>query len=83
MSNIRDALSSMTSFEAIKFVLNGIALHDLQCVDIMKMLYQKKAIVSYDTGTGKTLLASAAIRLLYDEDPTRKFVIFVKKVLYM
>lgn len=76
---IEEELSSMKSFEAIKYVLSGIELHDLQCIDVMKMVYNKTAIVSYDTGLGKTLLASAAMRLLWNEDASRRFIIFVKK----
>lgn len=72
-------LLSMSSFEAIKYVLNDIELHDIQCIDIMKMIYQKRCIVVYDTGLGKTLLTAAVIKLLCNEDPTRKFIMLVKK----
>lgn len=76
LSNI---LCSMNSFKAIKYVLNDIELHDLQCIDIMKMIFAKRCMVLYDTGLGKTLLTSAMIKLLCNEDPTRKFIMFVKK----
>lgn len=74
-----EALLNMQSFEAIKYILKDIELHDLQCVDVMKMLFAKKCMLIYDTGLGKTLLASAFIKLLCNEDPSRKFLIFVKK----
>lgn len=76
---IDNILEKMNSFEAIKNILFGITLHDVQCIDVMKMLYSKKAIVSYDTGTGKTLLAAAVMRLLWNENPSRRFIVFVKK----
>lgn len=76
---IEETLKEMQSFNAISDVLNGVTLHDLQCIDIMKLLYIKKAVVSYDTGTGKTLLASAVMQLLWREDPNRRFIIFVTK----
>lgn len=76
---LANTLLSMSSFEAIKYVLNDIQLHDLQCIDIMKMLFQKRCIVMYDTGLGKTLLTSAFIKLMCNEDPTRKFIMLVKK----
>lgn len=72
-------LHDMTSFEAIKYVLNGIELHDLQCIDVMRMIHSKRAIVIYPTGKGKTFLASAAMTLLCNEDPKRKFIMLVKK----
>lgn len=78
-TRIEDELSSMESFQAVQDVLCDIKLHDLQCVDVMKMLYMKRAICIYDTGTGKTLLAAAVMKLLWNEDPSRKFIIFVKK----
>lgn len=75
---LEQKLTRMHSFEAIKFVLDGIELHDLQCIDVMKMLYSKKAIVSYTTGLGKTVLAAAVMRLLWNEDPSRKFIFLGK-----
>lgn len=60
-------------------VLNGIELHDLQCVDVLKMLYNKRGIVIYETGLGKTYLMSAFIKMLINQDPTRRFIIFCTK----
>lgn len=77
--DVEKQLMTMNSFEAIKYVLNDTELHDIQCIDIMKMLYEKRCLVLYDTGLGKTLLASALIKLLCNEDPTRRFIMFVKK----
>mgnify|MGYP004452663725 CR=1 FL=1 len=85
MSALEEKLVGMDSFNAISKCLNvdgngeQITLHDLQCIDVMKMLAKKRSIVIYDTGCGKTFLAAAAMRLLKNEDPTRKFILFVKK----
>lgn len=76
---IEHQLKTMNSFQAIQYVLNDIELHDIQCIDIMKMVYMKRCMVVYDTGLGKTLLTAAFIKLLCNEDPTRKFIMFVKK----
>ena len=76
MTELEKQLASMQSFEAIRYVLNDIELHDLQCIDIMKMLAAKRSIVSYVTGLGKTVLAAAVMKLLWNEDPTRKFIFF-------
>lgn len=78
-AEIENELILRESFEAVKYILGGVELHDLQCIDIMKMLYQERCIVLYDTGTGKTLLSSAFMKLLKREDSTRKFIMFVKK----
>lgn len=77
--SVENELCSRNSFDAIKYVLHGIELHDIQCIDVMKMLYAKRAIAIYDTGLGKTLLVSALIKLLCNEDPSRRFIMFVKK----
>lgn len=79
MTGLEEQLASMSSFEAIKDVLHDVHLHDLQCIDIMKMLAAEKAIISYPTGVGKTLMAVAIMRLLSNEDVTRKFLFFGKK----
>ena len=79
MIEIENDLASMQSFDAISNILNGVTLHPLQCIDVMKMLYMKRAIVSYDTGTGKTLLAAAVMQLLWREDSSRRFIIFGMK----
>lgn len=76
MTTLEGKLASMNSFEAIKYVLNDIELHDLQCIDIMKMIASKKSLVSYMTGLGKTVLAVGVMQLLWNEDPTRKFIFF-------
>ena len=54
--SIEKDLCSRQSFDAIKYVLDGVELHPLQCIDVMKMLYNKKSVVVYDTGLGKTCL---------------------------
>ena len=79
MNDFEMELEKLTSFKAIRNVLDGLTLHDLQCADVLKMLYEKRAMVIYDTGTGKTLLTAAAMRLLWNEEPSRRFIMFVKK----
>lgn len=76
MNQIENVLCNMNSFKAINDILNGVTLHDLQCIDVMKMLYHKRSIVIYPTGTGKTLLAAAVMECLWRENPSRKFIIF-------
>lgn len=79
MDQLEQQLCAMDSFIAMDDVLSGVKLHPKQCIDVLKMLYKKKAIVIYDTGTGKTLLAAAFMKMLLKEDPTRRFIFFCKK----
>lgn len=72
-------ICKLKSYRAMNDILNGITLHDLQCVDVLKMIANKRALVIYDTGTGKTLLAATAMKLLIREDPSRLFVMFINK----
>ena len=43
--DVEKQLMTMNSFEAIKYVLNDTELHDIQCIDIMKMLYEKQKFI--------------------------------------
>lgn len=77
--SIESELLKLTSYDAANDVLHGVTLHPLQVVDVLKMLYSKRAIVRYDTGTGKTFLIAAAMRMLWGIDPSKRFLIFIKK----
>lgn len=79
MYTLIDKICARNSYKAINDILKGATLHDLQCIDVVKMLAVKKAIVIYDTGTGKTLLAAAAMRLVLNAKPDAVFIMFVKK----
>ena len=72
-------LCKRTSYTAMNDMLNGVKLHDLQCIDVLKMIANKRSLVIYDTGTGKTLLAAMFFKLLLRGCPGRLFVMFVKK----
>lgn len=74
-----DEICKRNSYHALRDILNGVELVDLQCIDILKMLAQKKAVVIYPTGTGKTLLAAGVMKLLTRERPDSLFLMFVKK----
>ena len=82
-SVIKDELGAellrMDSYQAINDILTGVTLHNKQCIDIVKMLYGKRSIVIYDTGTGKTLLASAVMKMLLHKYPGQLCLMIVKK----
>lgn len=67
------------SVEALKHVLNGYVLEDFQTVDALTAITRKVAVLSHDTGMGKTIIASAIMKMLHNENPDRKFI-FVCKV---
>ena len=79
MTPLEQELADLKSFDAGNDLLYGVTLHPAQIVDALKMLYSKRAILRYDTGTGKTLVASAVIKMLSREDSSRRFLMFVKK----
>lgn len=79
MSSLEEKLCSMKSCESASRVLNGISLISLQTVDVLKALYRRNSIIMYDTGMGKTYIASAYIRMLLNKYPDWHFLMFVKK----
>lgn len=79
MNEIESALLNAKSFQAIETVLLEDRLIKLQAVDVLAMLYRKAAIISYDTGMGKTYLAAAVIRMLLNQDSSRKIIMVIKK----
>mgnify|MGYP001259595892 CR=1 FL=1 len=70
---------NISSYKAIQDICNGIILEDFQCVDLLNTLKFPTKIISYDTGLGKTVLASAFIRALVNEIPSRRFIMVVEK----
>ena len=79
MNEIEKALLESKSFQAIEGVLLEDKLIKLQAVDVLAMLSRKAAIVSNDTGMGKTYLAAAVIRMLLNQDSSRKIIMVIKK----
>ena len=65
--------------EVSKIFINGDVLHPLQALDTVKMLVRKCALNMYGTGTGKTYIASALIKLLRDIDSDSRVIMLVKK----
>lgn len=79
MPSIEEELSHAKSFAAIENVLVNGKLIQYQAVDVLSMLYRKAAIVSYDTGMGKTFMAAAVIRMLLNRDKNTKILMIIKK----
>lgn len=75
---IEESLLKAQSFMALDTTLVSDRLIGLQTVDVLSALYRKRAIISYDTGLGKTYLAAGIIRMLLNENPSRKFIILIK-----
>lgn len=70
---------SRTSFKSVANMLNGYELIDEQCIDSVVAIIRKRGIIMYETGLGKTLIASLIMKLLKREKFDRRFVFFVKK----
>lgn len=79
MNEIEKYLCEKDSYHAINDVLNEITLHDRQCVDIVKFLYAERSMFLYDTGTGKTLIAAAIMKMLKHANPGMFSVMIVLK----
>ena len=77
--SLEQEILAVQSYEAFASILNGYHLEDFQTADLLKALYHKRYILAYDTGLGKTLLASAFMKLLRNENPNRKFIMIVLK----
>lgn len=77
--NFVNKISNLKSAHAIRNILNGYVLEDFQCVDVLTALARKESIIGHDTGMGKTLIASAIIKALHNENPERKSLVVVKR----
>lgn len=79
MTVLEKQVASLDSYDAIDSILQGRVMHPLQCVDALKLIAGKHALLLNDTGTGKTTLMCAVMMLLWREDPSRKFLVLVMK----
>ena len=71
-------ISNMKSCTPFRNLLNGYVLEDFQCVDVLTALARKESIIGHDTGMGKTLIASAIMRALHNQNPLGKYLVVVK-----
>ena len=71
---LKDDLLALTSYDAISQVLNGRELTKWQAVHVLVALENKCAILSHQTGLGKTTLAIALMKLLRNAYPKMKFI---------
>jgi len=73
-------LSRLESFSAIANILHHpvVKLSDFQSADLVRSLYEKSAIIMYDTGMGKTVLSAAIMKALSNIKPAAKFLFFGK-----
>lgn len=72
-----DDLDKLESYEAIKDITNP-PLYDFQCVDLLRALWIKRFIPIYETGIGKTYLASAFMKAIRRVNKKAKFIMFIK-----
>lgn len=78
MVTVNDILGRK-SVNALRYVLDGYVLEDFQTVDALVAIKRKVAVLSHDTGMGKTIIAAAIMKMLHNQNPKRKFI-FVCKV---
>lgn len=75
-----EELKIRKSFKAMRDILKlpGFQLTDFQCVDTLVAINNKQALLKYDTGMGKTIVACAIMKCLKKLKPDMKFVFFGK-----
>lgn len=78
INKLYDDILNLKSYTAISTILNGLVLEGFQSSDLVRSLFFRKFIFSYDTGLGKTLMACAWMMALRNQDPSRRFIFFVK-----
>lgn len=78
-SSLEKKLCRMESCKAVSKILEQEHLHNLQSIDVLKMLAHKHALAIYDTGLGKTFLASAIMKMLYNRNHKSKIIMFITK----
>lgn len=71
-------LCERESYFPLKYVLRDIELSDWQSIDLAKILYNKKSLLAYDTGLGKTLMASAFMYRVLNINRDKKFIFIGK-----
>jgi ERCC4-related helicase len=76
---MKNEVLQLQSYKAIENLLTGYVAEDFQCVDFIKALYFKCGVWTYDTGLGKTLEASGVMKMLVNEIPSRRFIMFIEK----
>lgn len=72
-----DDLDKLKSYKAIANIINP-PLYDFQCVDLLRALFVRRFIANYETGIGKTYLASAFMKAIKNTNPKAKFLFFIK-----
>ncbi len=65
--------------DALLAVLGDIALEPIQVHGVIRSLLEKRVILRYDTGLGKTIMMSVILRALINKDPNKKRIVFVMK----
>lgn len=71
---LKDELLALQSYDAIEHVLPSRTLAKWQAVHVLVALENKCAILSHQTGLGKTTLAIALMKLLRNANPEMKFI---------
>lgn len=72
-------ITKRKSVEALRHILDGYSLDDFQTVDALTAVARKHCILGHDTGLGKTIVASAIMKMLHNEIRARKFLFVCKR----
>lgn len=70
---------SLLHCDALLAILGNIELEPIQTHGVIRSLLEKRVILRYDTGLGKTIMMSVILRALINKDPNKKRIVFVMK----
>lgn len=65
--------------DALLAILGDIELEPIQVHGVIRSLLEKRVILRYDTGLGKTIMMSVILRALINKNPNKKRIVFVMK----
>lgn len=67
----------MNALACLDNVLENVEMPDMQLKGLRFVLEHKKALLGYDTGTGKTYTFAGIVRALLNRDPTKKHILVI------
>lgn len=67
----------MNALACLNNVLDNVEMPDMQLKGLRMVLEEKKVLLGYDTGTGKTYTFAGIVRALLNRDPTKKHILII------
>lgn len=78
-NTVTESCMKRSSYLALSNILENCHLFDFQSIDVLHALAAKQVLLNYDTGMGKTIVASAIMKALHNKDKSKS--IFIMKAI--